>query len=214
MASQAKSPFPAGFTIITPRLRIIPLDPENQDHCEFLVHLWNTDLFVKSLGLSGISDATSAKNFIRNRVLADYERNKHGLFLVLLYNEETKQTTPIGTASLMKGAPSTPHYLAPDVGYVILPEMNGRGYATEATKGLIEYAKNDLGIDDVFGFCSPKNIGSRRVLEKAGMEFRGVAELTVFGRLSAIYALPEMNKDLSVYGVNEEIQQEDVVVNN
>lgn len=168
---------------------------------------------MKSLGRSGISDASSAQTFIRNRVLADYERNKHGLFLVLLYDEETKQTTPVGTASLMKGAPHGPHYLLPDVGYVILPEMNGRGYATEATEGLIEYAKNDLGIEGVFGFCGPNNIGSRRVLEKAGMEFRGIAELTVFGRLSAIYALPGMSEDLSVYGVNEEIQKEELIVN-
>ncbi|KAJ5281327.1 hypothetical protein N7478_006699 [Penicillium angulare] len=210
MSTQAKSPFPAGFTITTPRLRIIPLDPGNQEHCEFLVHLWGTELFTKHLGPSGINDAATAKKFISNRVLADYERNKHGLFLVLLYNEETKQTTPIGTASLMKGAPPGAHYLLPDVGFVTLPELNGKGYATEATKGLIEYATKDLGIDGVFGFTGPDNIASRRVLEKAGLEFRGIAELVVFGRLSAIYTLPGMSQDLSVYGLSEEIQKEEV----
>ncbi|KAJ5691302.1 hypothetical protein N7488_012037 [Penicillium malachiteum] len=208
MSTQAQSPFPPGFAITTPRLRIVPFDPDNEEHTEFLVRLWNTELFIKSCGATGIKDAAGAAKFIRNRVLSDYEYHKHGIFLVLLYDEETKTTAPIGTASLMKGRPPGAHYLAPDIGYAILPEMNGKGYATEASKGLIDYARTELGIESVFGFCDSKNMHSRRVLEKIGMDFRGIAELTVFGNaLSAVYTLPGMDQDLSVYRLTETLQQ-------
>jgi RimJ/RimL family protein N-acetyltransferase len=109
----------------------------------------------------------------------------------------------------MKGAPPNRHYLAPDIGYAILPEMNGRGYATEAAKGLLEWARVELGITDVFGFCDTKNLHSRRVLEKIGMEFKGFAALEVFGGAnSAVCTLPGMSEDLSVYGLTEDIRKE------
>lgn len=201
--SEPKSVFPPDFAIQTPRLQIIPLNPQNKSHCEFLAYLWNTEQYKRSLGQSKVQDAKSAEEFIRTRVLADYARNKYGIFLVLLRDD----LTPIGTVSLMKGAPPNLHYLAPDVGYVILPEMTGRGYATEAAKGLIDYGREELGIEDVFGFCGSENMQSRKVLERIGMDFRGIAELKVFGNaLSAIYALPGMKEDLSIYGITEDIQ--------
>ncbi|KAJ5802505.1 uncharacterized protein N7503_004955 [Penicillium pulvis] len=211
MTSKPGSPFPSGFVITTPRLRITPLDPTNQAHCTFLAHLWNTDLFIRSCGRTSVLDAKSASEFINTRVLADYACNKHGMFLVSLQDQDTMslQPLPIGTVSLLKGAPPNRHYLAPDIGYAILPEMNGKGYATEAAKGLIEWAKGELGITGVFGFCDATNLHSRRVLEKIGMEFRGIAALEMFGGAeSAVCTLPGMSEDLSDYGLTEDIRNE------
>jgi RimJ/RimL family protein N-acetyltransferase len=106
----------------------------------------------------------------------------------------------------MKGAPPGPHYLAPDIGYTILPEESGKGYATEAAKGLLEYAKVELDIHAAFGFCAATDMRSRRVLEKIRMEYRGVAALSVFGeKESAVYALPGMDQDLGVYNLTEDL---------
>lgn len=103
----------------------------------------------------------------------------------------------------MRGIPPGPHYLAPDIGFAILPEEGRKGYATEAAKALMEYANKTLGVDAVFGFCSPANQRSRGALEKLGMEFRGIKALKVFGdEESAVYALPGMSEDLSVYNVD------------
>ncbi|KAJ5160426.1 uncharacterized protein N7482_007430 [Penicillium canariense] len=206
MASEPASPFPLGFAISTPRLRIHPFDPDSTAHCEFLVQLWNTDDFINSSGHTGIDTPEKAAAFIRRRVLADYARNRHGQFLVSLV-EANQAPRLIGCASLMKGGPSDPHYyLAPDVGYTILPEESGKGYATEAAKGMLDYARLELGIDSVFGFCAAGNLRSRRVLEKLGMEYRGVAALSVFGgEESAVYTLPSMAQDLAVYNLTETI---------
>lgn len=90
---------------------------------------------------------------------------------------------------------------APDIGYSIIPEMNGKGYATESGKALLDYAKRELGVSEVLGFFNANNAHSRRVMEKIGLEDRGVVKLAVFGGVeSAVYALPGM-KDLKEYGI-------------
>ena len=58
-------------------------------------------------------------------------------------------------------------------------------------------------MEAVFGFCSPANRRGRGALENIGMEFRRVKPLKVFGgEDSAVYVLPGMSDDLSVYNLN------------
>lgn len=109
----------------------------------------------------------------------------------------------MGTVSLMRGeAPNA--YLVPDIGYSMLPEESGKGYASEAGRGLIEYARRELGIQGVFGFCGRDDSRSRRVLEKIGLEFRGERRLRVFGgKESAVFASRVMSLDLKEYGLDD-----------
>ncbi|EAW12366.1 GNAT family N-acetyltransferase [Aspergillus clavatus NRRL 1] len=199
------SPSPT-FSIPTARLHISYFQPENPEHSDFLIRLWNTDDFIQSCGKTGITTPEKASAFLRNRVLADYNRNKYGMFLVSLKPHEgasLAESRLIGTVSLMKGEPPNA-YLAPDIGYATLPEESGKGYATEAAIGLLDYARRELDVDGVFGFCSKDDSRSRRVLEKIGLEFRGEKKLKVFGgNESAVYALPSMSQDLKEYGIDD-----------
>ncbi|KAJ5301973.1 hypothetical protein PENANT_c057G03700 [Penicillium antarcticum] len=199
--TQEQTPFPPNFSIKTVRLQIIPFDPTNATHCNFLVQLWDTEDFIKSCGKTSIDTPEKSSSFLQRRVLADYARNGYGMFLVLRVSEDNAKI-PIGTVSLMKGAAPDLHHLAPDIGYAIVPEESGKGYATEAAKGLIEYARAELGVDAIFGFCASHNKRSCRVLEKIGLEDRGVKALSVFGgKESVVYALVGMSADLGVYGL-------------
>ena len=51
----------------------------------------------------------------------------------------------------------------------------GYGYATEATIGVLRHAFGPVGLDRVIAIVMPANIGSCRVVEKAGMRFEGSA---------------------------------------
>ena len=57
-----------------------------------------------------------------------------------------------------------------EVGFSIVKACWGRGYATEALKRVLEYLTGNEGIPCVTAWCAVENIGSRRVLEKAGMQ--------------------------------------------
>ena len=56
-----------------------------------------------------------------------------------------------------------------EVGFSIIQDWQGRGLATEALRKVLEYLTENEGIPRVTAWCASENIGSRRVLEKAGM---------------------------------------------
>ena len=57
-----------------------------------------------------------------------------------------------------------------DVGYALARAYWGRGIVTEAARAVVEGAFRVPGIVRVWATCSVDNIGSQRVLEKAGLE--------------------------------------------
>ena len=56
-----------------------------------------------------------------------------------------------------------------EVGYIVPPAHQGRGYATEAVRPLLAIAFDVLGMHRVVGKVEARNVGSVRVLEKLGM---------------------------------------------
>lgn len=56
-----------------------------------------------------------------------------------------------------------------EVGYVIHPDHQGNGYATEAVEPLLRILFEDLGLHRVAGRLEARNGASARVLEKLGM---------------------------------------------
>ena len=58
-----------------------------------------------------------------------------------------------------------------EVGFSVVKSWQGRGFATEALKKVLEYLTENEGIPCVTAWCASENAGSRRVLEKAGMQY-------------------------------------------
>ena len=55
------------------------------------------------------------------------------------------------------------------IGYTMDPAHQGRGYATEAVRALVDYAFDTLGAHIVRAYASAENLPSIRVAEKAGL---------------------------------------------
>ena len=56
-----------------------------------------------------------------------------------------------------------------EVGFSVDRGWQGRGFATQALKKVLEYLLENEGISCVTAWCAAENIGSKKVLEKAGM---------------------------------------------
>ena len=63
-----------------------------------------------------------------------------------------------------------------EIGYSILPPYEGRGFATEAARALIEYLRADERLDSVIAHTFPSIPESIRVMEKCGMVYDGEGE--------------------------------------
>lgn len=65
------------------------------------------------------------------------------------------------------------------VGYSISQNHNGKGYTTEAVMKVVDYAFNTLQLHRLEAGVMPHNVGSIRVLEKAGFEKEGLTRKNV-----------------------------------
>ncbi|MFT4038762.1 MAG: GNAT family protein [Thermomicrobiales bacterium] len=57
--------------------------------------------------------------------------------------------------------------------YTLHPDHWGQGYTTEAAVAALDFAFGELRLHRVWAECDPRNTGSWRVLEKAGMRREG-----------------------------------------
>lgn len=62
------------------------------------------------------------------------------------------------------------------IGYFLDKKYNGKGFTTEATRLIVNYAFDELKLHRIEAGVQPHNIGSIRVLEKAGFHQEGIAQ--------------------------------------
>jgi [ribosomal protein S5]-alanine N-acetyltransferase len=60
-----------------------------------------------------------------------------------------------------------------EIGYGMLPQFEGQGFATEGARALIDYLRGDARIESVIAHTFPSIPASIRVMEKCGMVFDG-----------------------------------------
>ena len=93
-----------------------------------------------------------------------------------LINSNIDKNTGINWAITIKGEPKMigiiGHYkiscenFRSEIGYMILPEHNGKGYVTEAVNAMLDYGFNILNLHSIEAIIDPNNRGSERVLQK------------------------------------------------
>lgn len=57
-----------------------------------------------------------------------------------------------------------------EIGWRLARKYWGNGYATEAANGVLAFAFNELGLNDVYSFTSVANLKSKAVMERLNLE--------------------------------------------
>lgn len=70
-----------------------------------------------------------------------------------------------------------------ELGYTIVPEFWRRGYASEAADAVCKYVLDCEGISKIIAWVASDNIGSVRVLEKAGMKLVRLEQEEINGEM-------------------------------
>ncbi|NJM09464.1 MAG: GNAT family N-acetyltransferase [Bdellovibrionaceae bacterium] len=80
-----------------------------------------------------------------------------------------------------------------NLGWAINPDFQGKGYATEAARALIEYGFQKLGLSVIYATCDTRNAPSYKVMEKVGMRkvgfIKGTQEVKGYVRDSYRYEI-------------------------
>jgi [ribosomal protein S5]-alanine N-acetyltransferase len=144
----------------TERLYLRKFIPE-KDAAYFLA-LVNSPGWLKYIGDRSIHDEAAAVKYINDRVIKGYADHGFGGYTII----EKSSGKPIGNAGLYK-RPVLEHF---DVGYALLPEFHGKGYAYEASKAVLDFAKKS-GLKRVHAITVAYNDRSIHLLEKLGLKF-------------------------------------------
>ena len=132
------------FTISTPRLTISHLNPSNEQHVD---HVYALNPSAYSLHPSAHAIREAARAFIKQRIKM-METIGYGRYLISLTPEseircennfpaDANGGTLIGIVAMQLARfPNGPKI--PDLGFAVLPDYRGKGYATEAAEGILQ----------------------------------------------------------------------------
>jgi [ribosomal protein S5]-alanine N-acetyltransferase len=82
-----------------------------------------------------------------------------------------KETRSVIGAASFKGPPDAGGMV--EIAYGIVPSFQGRGYATEAARALIDFAQNEANVQQIIAHTMPEANASTRVLKNCGFAFAG-----------------------------------------
>jgi RimJ/RimL family protein N-acetyltransferase len=145
----------------TERLR---LDAVTLDDTDLMLAVWNDPAFIRNVADRGIRTHEDAREAIRSGAQKLFEEYGYGPYSMTLKTNGTK----IGICGLFR----RDNLDDPDIGFAVLPEYCGNGYAGEAALAVVEYASATLGIRALTAIVSPTNAASIGLIEKLGLSFQ------------------------------------------
>jgi [ribosomal protein S5]-alanine N-acetyltransferase len=156
------------MAIETMRLQMIPYTPE-----QLLALIDNVPEFEKKMGFTAakglrdfiISDEVSPAWIERLRASSEPDPWTHGFAVI-----DRESRSIVGNVGF-KGPPNEQGMV--EIAYGIVPDYEGRGYATEAAALLVKFASGHSEVSLIRAHTLPTNNPSTRVLMKCGFEYVG-----------------------------------------
>ena len=96
------------------------------------------------------------------------KRSKRSDFLGVILKENKKL---IGHLYFKKIEPK--EFLTWEIGYIFNPAYQGKGYASEASAALVDFAFKHLSVHRIMARCNPENVASWKLLERIGLKREG-----------------------------------------
>ena len=128
-----------------------------------LLAVWNDPAFIRNVGDRGIRTIEQAAEALAAGPLKLYENYGYGPFRVALADSDE----PIGICGLFR----RDNLEDPDIGFGLLPDHCGKGFAYEAAAAVSEHAQNNLGLKRMIAIVSPGNEPSIGLIRKLGLNF-------------------------------------------
>lgn len=175
------SPTSFDFHITTPRLYLSLPNPSNDSHCD--LHT------ARMLSPSALKHNPSAASHPPDRdaarvwLAANAERTLktgYGRFVVSLRtggNEENEPNVPFSTRSFehigfvsmqLARLPNVAGPLIPDIGFNILPQYQGKGFASEAATHLMLWFRESKGLKAFAGLTDDDNEAAKKLFGRLG----------------------------------------------
>jgi len=106
------------------------------------------------------------------------QNEEEALAMIQMMNDKIDENTDINWGVCLKNSDKIigfmgfyrvqPESYRTEIGYMVLPEYDGKGYVSEAVNAMLNYAFTTAGFHSIEAVIDPNNFASARVLEKNG----------------------------------------------
>jgi [ribosomal protein S5]-alanine N-acetyltransferase len=151
----------------------------------FVRALLNDPSWLENIGDRGVRSDADAERYIQNNIWLPRQTNGFGMYLLALKSS----TLPIGICGLVK----RDFLSAPDLGFALLPDYVGHGYAAEAAHAVVLHAKQKLGIARLYAIVKRDNARSVSLLLRLGFHLQGP------------YMIPQ-GEEIDLYAITEALE--------
>jgi ribosomal-protein-alanine N-acetyltransferase len=164
--------------IETARLRLRRL---TEADAAFILELLTDPDFLAQIGDRGVHNLEDARRYAIEGPGASYARYGFGLYVM-----ELKQSaSAIGLCGLLR-RDSHPDV---EIGFALLPQARGRGFALEAAAATVSWGLETLGLSRIVAITAPANVDSIRILERIGLRFERMVRYSADGQESRLFVL-------------------------
>lgn len=147
----------------------------------FLMRLVNEPGWIRNISDPGVRTRDDALSWAEKRLFAPYRELGHGFWALQRHSDGEL----VGMCGLFRRA-SLPE---PDLGYALLAEHEGQGYALEAARGCVAHARSQFGWKTLMAITALDNPRSVALLGKLGFVEQGQQQLEGYNEPSRVFQL-------------------------
>lgn len=162
----------------TERLVLREFTPQD---APFLLRLVNEPGWIRNINDPGVRSVDDALAWAEGRLFKAYRELGHGFWAV----QRRGDGVLVGMCGLFR-RPALPE---PDLGYALLAEYEGHGYALEAARGCVAHARTERGWPTLMAITAVDNPRSVALLGKLGFVEQGQEQLEGYNEPSRVFRL-------------------------
>lgn len=140
------------------------LTPMSLNDAPFVYELVNTKEWLENIGQRNVHSIDIAAKYIQEKMINHYEKHGYGNFLMSKKSDSSK----VGCISLYNREDVD----GVDIGFAMLPKYMKQGYAFEGAVKIKSIAEHTLKLSGITAFTTFENVGSQKLIEKLGLEFK------------------------------------------
>jgi RimJ/RimL family protein N-acetyltransferase len=157
------------------------LRPTTIDDAKFVLEQLNMPKWYEFIGDRKVKDLVQAREYITTKLRPQIDKLGYGTFTVIRKSDGIK----LGTCGLydrdgIEGI---------DIGFAFLTQYEKNGYAFESSNKLKQVAINQFNLKQINAITTISNISSQKLLEKLGLKYIKLIQLTKEGEEVMLYQL-------------------------
>ncbi|BBE19751.1 acetyltransferase, GNAT family [Aquipluma nitroreducens] len=159
------------------------IKPTFEEDAEFIFELLNSPNWLKYIGNRNVTSIESAREYIKLKMLPQFERLGFGNYTVIRKSDQAK----MGVC----GFYDRDGLDGLDIGFAFLQKYEGKGYGFESANKLKQVAFTEFGITEIVAITTQDNTASQKLLEKLGLTLIGTTKI------------PNDNEELLLYKISK-----------